>query len=88
MNNQEKPDTNKAPWWRDGVIVFTKVSAYIAFPVILASYLGNYLDDKYKTGNLFFLGLIVVAFASTIYLIWNEMKIFKKKMEKEENEKK
>jgi len=83
MNNQEKPDNNKAPWWRDGLIIFTKVSAYIAFPIIMASYIGNYLDDKYSTGNLYFLVLIVIAFATTIYLIWTEMKIYKKKMEQE-----
>ena len=73
------------PWWRDGLIIFTKVSAYIAVPVILASFIGKYLDRKYNTGNLLFLVLIGIAFLSTIYLIWKEMKIYKKKIEKEEN---
>ena len=85
MNNQEKPKTDKAPWWRDGVIIFVKVSGYIAVPVIIASFLGNYLDQKYDTGNLIFLCLVAIAFLSTIYLIWNEMRIYKKKLEKEEN---
>ena len=77
-NNQ-----NNKPWWRDGVIVFAKVSSYIAVPIILASYLGKFLDQKYNTGNLLFLVLIAVAFISTIYLIWKETKIYNKKIEKE-----
>ena len=85
MNNQEKTTDIKAPWWREGVIIFVKVSAYIAVPVILASYFGMYLDKKYDTGNLIFLCLVALAFILTIYLIWNEMRIYKKKIEKEEN---
>ena len=81
----ENNKNNKIPWWRDGVIIFVKVSAYIAAPVVIASFAGKYLDQKYNTGNLLFLVLIGVAFLSTIYLIWKEMKIYKKKIEKEEN---
>lgn len=84
MNNQEKPNIKDAPWWRDGVIIFAKVSAYIAVPVILASYIGMYLDKKYDTGNLMFLCSVALAFILTVYLIWNEMRIYKKKIEKEE----
>ena len=77
----ENNTNNKKPWWRDGVIVFSKVSAYIVVPVILASYIGKYLDKKYNTGNFMFLGLIVIAFFTTIFLIWKEMKIYKKKID-------
>lgn len=82
MNDKEKKN-NIAPWWRDGLIIFTKVSAYIAIPVIIASYVGNYLDKKYNTNNLIFFILVAIAFLSTIYLIWKEMKIYKNKMEQE-----
>ncbi|HLP86253.1 MAG TPA: AtpZ/AtpI family protein [Candidatus Paceibacterota bacterium] len=74
----------KKPWWRDGVIIFTKVSAYIAVPVILASFIGKYLDNKYNTGSLIFYVSIAIAFLCTIYMIWKEMKAYKKKVEKEE----
>lgn len=84
MNNKEKLN-NKAPWWRDGLFIFAKVSAYIAIPVILASYAGKYLDQKYDTGNLIFLCSVGIAFLLTIFLIWRELKIYKKKIEKEEN---
>jgi len=79
MNNK---DIQK-PWWRDGVVIFVKVSSYIAIPIIVASYVGNYLDEKYNTSNFLFLVLIAIAFLSTIYLIWKEMKIYKEKIDKE-----
>lgn len=78
---EKKNNTNtEAPWWRDGVIIFVKVSAYIAVPVILASYIGQFLDNKYNTNNLYFYISITIAFLSTMYLIWKEMKIYKKKI--------
>jgi hypothetical protein len=76
---------HNTPWWRDGLIIFAKVSAYIAFPVIIASYIGKFLDNKYNTGNIIFFTSISLFFLFTIYLIWKEMKIYKQKMEKEEN---
>jgi F0F1-type ATP synthase assembly protein I len=75
------------PWWRDGVIIFTKVSAYIVVPVIIASYAGKYLDEKYNTSNFIFLGLVLLAFTTTIYMIWKEMKNYKKKLDLSEKEK-
>jgi hypothetical protein len=80
MNNEKlKIET---PWWRDGVIVFTKISAYISVPVIIASYVGEYLDNKYNSGNLLFLLSVGIAFIITIFLIWREMKVYRKKIEK------
>lgn len=79
MDNDIKKE---GPWWREGVMVFTKVSAYIAMPVILASFIGKYFDNKYNTGNLIFFIAISFAFISTIYLIWKEMKIYRRKIDK------
>lgn len=81
MENNKKIDP---PWWRDGVIIFIKVSSYIAVPIILASFIGKFLDEKYSSGNLYFYISITVAFMSTIYLIWKELKIYKKKVESQE----
>jgi len=83
MNNKNI----EKPWWRDGVILFTKVSAYIAVPIIVASLIGNFLDKKYNTGSLVFFILIAIAFVSTIFLIWKEVKIYKKITENTENNK-
>ena len=80
MNND---NNNKKPWWREGVLLSAKVSGYIAFPVIITSYIGKYLDKKYNTSPYLFYILIAFGFASTIYLIWKEMKIYQRKIEKE-----
>jgi len=78
-------ETNKEiqkPWWRDGVVVFVKVSSYIAFPVILGSILGKYLDEKYSTNYIFYIS-VGIAFITTVLLIWKELKNYKKKLEQE-----
>ena len=80
---EDKPKIEK-PWWRDGVIIFVKVSGYIAIPVILASIIGKSLDRKYNSDPFIFLSLVMVAFATTISLIWREMRVYKSKIEKEE----
>ncbi len=85
MKNKEKTTKIIIPWWRDGVIIFTKVSAYIAIPIIIASFTGEYLDKKYNTNSLIFYILITIAFFCTIYLIYKETRIYKRKIEKEEN---
>jgi hypothetical protein len=77
----ENYKNNNIPWWRDGLIMFAKVSAYIAVPVILASFLGKYLDEKNNTGNLYFLVLVAISFLLTMFLIWKEMKNYKKKID-------
>ena len=81
----ENNKNNEAPWWRDGLIVFARISGYIVVPIILGSVVGNYLDNKYNTGNLLFFISIGIAFILTMYLIWKEMKNYKKKLDKEEN---
>lgn len=81
MNNNKDI---KSPWWRDGVLIFSKVSAYIAVPIIIALYAGKFLDKKYNTGTLISFVLIAIAFISTIYLIWKETKNYQKKLEREE----
>ena len=83
----ETKDKIEKPWWRDGLIIFAKVSGYIAIPIILASLIGKSLDKKYNSDPFIFLILTAIAFASTIFLIWREGKAYKRKMEKEEKEK-
>ncbi len=86
MENNEKIIIE--PWWKEGVIIFIRVSAYIAVPVILGLYIGRYLDKKYNTEPYLLILSIFIAFISTMYLIWKEMKKYQNKIEKEENIKK
>lgn len=73
MTNDNKP------WWQPAIMVFAQVSAWIAGPIIIALYLGEWLDNKYNTGNLYFYICISVAFVSTnVGLVINVIKYAKK----------
>jgi len=78
MNNQD----NKIPWWQPGIIIFAKVSAFVAFPIIIALFLGEYLDKKFDTTPWIFLGLTFIAFMISLRLIWRGMKKYLDKIEK------
>jgi len=68
-----KNENNKSSWWRPGLIMFTRVSALIAFPIIIALYVGKYLDNKYNTSPWIFLGLTFIAFIISITAIWKNI---------------
>ena len=53
---------SQKPWWQPGLIVFAEVTGWIAVPIIIALFLGRYLDEKYNSEPWFFLGLTGVAF--------------------------
>jgi len=80
MNN----NSIEKPWWREGVLLSAKVSAYIAVPIIIASFIGKYLDKKYNTDPYIFFITIGLAFLLTIFMIWREVKKYKKSLENEE----
>ena len=59
--NKEKED-NKATWWQPSLILFGRLSGWIGGPVILALFLGKWLDNKYGTAPKLFLLCVGVAF--------------------------
>jgi F0F1-type ATP synthase assembly protein I len=63
-------------WWRPGVALFIKISGAIAVPVILALFIGEYLDERYGTKPLFLLILIGIAFIISIYSLWKNVKSY------------
>lgn len=48
--------------WRLGLTAFAQMSGAIAFPVLIALFVGRFLDEKYNTGYLYFLSLTGLAF--------------------------
>jgi F0F1-type ATP synthase assembly protein I len=77
----KKDDKN---WWKPGVVIFTKVSASVAIPIIFALFIGKYLDTKYGTTPWIFLGLTAIAFVISLISIWRSLAGYMKKLEKEE----
>lgn len=59
---QNKKIEKKEIWWLPPIFIFVRASAWIAFPVIIALYLGNWLDEKFGTGQKLLLTCIAVAF--------------------------
>ena len=76
--------TDKTPWWKPGIVIFTKVSAAVAIPIILALFIGKYLDTKYGTSPWIFLGLTAIAFIISLISIWRSLTGYMKKLAKEE----
>lgn len=75
MNEQPK----QAPWWQPGLILFSKLSTWIAIPILLALFIGKYLDKKLGTEPWLFLSFTGVSFIiSTIGLVMESSKAMKK----------
>lgn len=88
--DQEKPQSGKAKsdWWKPGITIFVQVSAWIAAPILLALFVGKWLDDKYGTEPWLFLGLTALAFVISSVGIIKVTLDYTKKIEKEAQEKK
>ncbi len=69
--------------WALALRVMVRLAGWIAFPVILGTFLGQWLDKKYGTEPWLFLAAVGLAFLVSMYgLITNALKEFKK-IEKE-----
>lgn len=79
---------NDKKWWQPGLVIFTQVTGWIAGPIIIALFLGKYLDNKFQTKPWFFLGFTALAFFITSFGIVRITKNYIKKIEKEAKDKK
>ncbi len=52
----------KEKWWRPSLIMFGRLSVWIGTPVLIALFIGNWLDDKFETKPFIFLFSIGIAF--------------------------
>lgn len=57
-----RPETGEKPWWQPGLILFSRMSSWILGPVIVAVFVGRWLDDKYGTKPWLFLVTVAAAF--------------------------
>lgn len=78
---------SQKPWWQAGMVVFAEVTGWIAIPIIVALFLGRYLDEKYDSEPWFYLGLTGAAFVvSSIGIVIIASKYIKQ-IERENKEK-
>jgi len=79
MVDQDQKKNIKIAWWQPALMVFLKLSVWIATPIIVALYLGEWLDKKYNSEPWIFLICIGIAFTiSMIGLVSNTIKELKK----------
>ncbi|MEI6596664.1 MAG: AtpZ/AtpI family protein [bacterium] len=79
MAENELKKSNQPAWWQPAIIMFLKLSVWIAAPIIIALYLGEWLDKKYNSEPWLFLVCIGIAFTiSIIGLVINTIRELKK----------
>ena len=75
-------------WWVGGLVLFGKLSAWIAAPVVIGAFAGKYLDRRYESEPwLFLISVGAAFFISMIALISSTLAEYKK-IEEESNSKK
>lgn len=83
MKKTEK-DLSKAPWWQPGIILFARLSGFVFGPVILAVFLGRWLDRKFQTEPWLFLFTVGAAFFVSMSGMVKEALKEMRRIEKEE----
>jgi len=89
--NLEQKDNGKKDekaWWQPALVLFAKFSGWIVFPVIIAIYFGSWLDKKFNSKPIFFLGIVGLAFFISMFGLVKNVLEENKRIEKEEKEKK
>ena len=66
------------PYWRDSLIVFSRISSWILGPIILALILGKWLDGHFGTAPLLFAITMGISFLISSYGIVRETKKYLK----------
>ena len=82
MNTEEKKSNDDKLWWRPSLILFTRLSGWIGGPIIIALFLGRWLDQRYNTEPWLFLATVGTAFIASSVGIVKEATVAMKEMEK------
>lgn len=75
-------------WWQPAMEVCAKVTGLIAGPIVIALFLGQWLDSRYHTEPWFFLASMGLAFIASLVGIVKIALKYIKDIEKEAKEKK
>jgi hypothetical protein len=79
MADNDLGKNNQAAWWQPAIIMFAKLSGWIAAPIIIALYLGKWLDKKYDSApRLLIICIGLAFFISMIGLTKEAVREYKK----------
>jgi len=84
---KKEGNSEKEMWWQPALVLFGKLSGWIAGPIILAIFIGKGLDRKFQTEPWLFLGSVGLAFIISTFGIIHGALTEMKRIEKEENKK-
>ncbi len=62
QNFSNNKKNKEVPFWQPALLMFSRMSGWIIGPVVLAIFLGKWLDEKYHTEPWLFLGCVGLAF--------------------------
>ncbi len=62
-------NNKKTSKWMIGTILFMKVSVWIVGPILIALFVGKYMDAKYNTEPWIFIWAMVIAFITSMIAI-------------------
>ncbi len=83
-----KESENKKPWWEPGMVLFARLSVWIAGPIVAAVFFGKWLDEKYGTNPWLFLASVGLAFVlSSVGIVKEANEMIKKIVEDEKKKK-
>lgn len=75
-------------WWQPAVVLFVRLSAWIAGPVIIGTFLGKFLDQKLNTEPIMLISVVGFSFLiSMAGLVRESAKEFKKIEDQEKRKK-
>jgi len=75
VDGTSKSKDNQIRWWQPSMVLFMRLSGWIAGPVIVALFVGRRLDRKYQTDPWLFLLAVGLAFILSLIGIVRESTI-------------
>ena len=70
------------PWWEPALKLFGEVTGLIAAPIVIALYIGRWLDERFGTDPIFFIGITALAMILSTIAIVRISTRYMKEMEK------
>lgn len=83
QENMKEISQQKGNDTRIALFLFAKISGWIAVPVIFSLFLGRWLDQKFSSGNTFFLALTALSFIVSLVGIVRASKQSMREIEKQ-----
>ena len=75
---QSNRQREQESWWKPGFVLFSRLSGWIGGPVILALFVGKWLDQRYHTEPWLFLASVGTAFLLSLAgIVWEAEKAMK-----------